>query len=63
MSSAGSGPPAPAGPSRPGYAAGQLLASVVVLLLALPLLPLVLLVIAWARCRNRHSRATSAKSA
>lgn len=38
------------------YAAGQLLALGLVLLLALPLLPLILLVIAWIRYRDRAGR-------
>jgi hypothetical protein len=35
------------------YAAGQLLGLVLVLLLALPLLPLLLLIIGWLRVRHR----------
>jgi hypothetical protein len=35
------------------YATGQLLALLVVLLIGLPLLPLLLLIIAWIRLRDR----------
>lgn len=46
-----------AGGNVPGrYAAGQLLALGLVLLLALPLLPLILLIIATIRYRNRARR-------
>lgn len=41
------------------YAAGQLLAAIVVLIVALPLLPLILLIVAWIRLRDRAAaRAT-----
>lgn len=35
------------------YAAGQFLAAIVVLIVALPLLPLIFLIIAWIRLRDR----------
>jgi len=35
------------------YAAGQVLAVGIVLLIALPLLPLILLIVAWIRLRDR----------
>lgn len=67
MSSAGSNPPVPAdrGPPRRAtptgrdprrYATGQLLAFAVVGLLALPLLPLIALVVGWLRHRDRRHR-------
>lgn len=37
------------------YAAGQVLAVGIVLLLALPLLPFILLIVAWIRFRDRAS--------
>ncbi|MEO3742896.1 hypothetical protein [Plantactinospora sp. B5E13] len=56
--------PSPASPGRRSrvsgrYAAGQLLAAIVVLVVALPLLPLILLIVAWIRLRDRAAaRAT-----
>lgn len=38
------------------YAAGQLLAVGIVLLIALPLLPFILLIVAWIRFRDRAGR-------
>lgn len=51
----------PGSPGRPsrrsdGYAAGQVLAMSVILLLSLPVLPLLLLLVAWVRLRDRAGR-------
>ncbi|GAA3724171.1 hypothetical protein GCM10022225_01290 [Plantactinospora mayteni] len=58
MSPAGSRPDRSTGrarttPTSGRYATGQLLAVGIVLLIALPLLPLILLIIAWIRLRDR----------
>ncbi|MFY1669372.1 hypothetical protein ACN27G_05355 [Plantactinospora sp. WMMB334] len=40
-------------PTSGRYAAGQVLAVGIVLLIALPLLPVILLIVAWIRLRDR----------
>ncbi|GAB3972884.1 hypothetical protein V1634_06785 [Plantactinospora veratri] len=61
MSPAGSRPDRSPGrarttPTSGRYAAGQVLAVGIVLLVALPLLPLILLIVAWIRLRDRAAR-------
>ena len=45
------------------YATGQLLALLVVLLIGLPLLPLLLLIIAWIRLRDRAQARSERRAA
>jgi hypothetical protein len=41
-----------------GYATGQVLATIAIMLVCLPLLPLILLLIAWVRLRDRLAART-----
>jgi hypothetical protein len=53
-------PPAHRGRRPDGSAAGQTIAMLVILLLSLPLLPLVLLVVAFVRVRDRRTTSRAA---
>ncbi|MEQ4303221.1 hypothetical protein ABNF97_17835 [Plantactinospora sp. B6F1] len=68
MSPAGSRPGRSPGrprtaPTSGRYAAGQVLAVGVVLLVTLPLLPLILLIVAWIRLRDRAAARAARRDA